>query len=104
MKTVPEWFIRDYSQFGLENVRFELLPDQVHYKAIIPFIFTSGIILGRADNGGTYIDRWCYEAFDVALEAFNQWNGIGEPDGWHRHPSTGRRRPNGDVQAEYYNP
>jgi hypothetical protein len=29
------------------------------------------------------------------------WDGDGEPDGWSRHPPTGRRRPGGDPDKEY---
>ena len=27
-----------------------------------------------------------------------------EPSGWHRHPATGRRRPDGDPTKEYVRP
>ena len=49
-------------------------------------------------------DRWCYETFPKALAALREWesrDGQGEPTGWHRHPNTGRRRPNGDASKEY---
>jgi len=39
-----------------------------------------------------YEDRWCYHTKEAATAAFEAWNGEGEPDGWHRHPGTGRRR------------
>jgi len=34
----------------------------------------------------------------------DQWDGEGEPDGWHRHPHSGRRRSNGDAALEVIEP
>lgn len=31
----------------------------------------------------------------------HNWNGIGEPAAWMRHPATGRYRPDGDPAKEY---
>lgn len=58
--------------------------------AIAPFMFTSAIICD-IDNCG-YGDRWCYHTKRDAFKALDTWNGKGEPEGWHRHPKTGRRR------------
>ena len=33
--------------------------------------------------------------------ALAAWNGSGEPDGWFRNPTDGRRRPDGDPAREY---
>lgn len=65
------------------------------------FLFTDAIILvnpAAADFG--YEDRWCYE-HGKALPALLAWSGDKEPEGWHRHPLTGRRRPHGDASKEY---
>lgn len=47
-------------------------------------------------------DGWCYqfEQREAAWRAALGWNGEGEPEGWYRHPDTGRRRPGGDVAKE----
>ena len=45
-----------------------------------------------------------YESDLGAILAATEWDGDGEPMGWHRHPSTGRRRPEGDPEMEYVNP
>lgn len=29
------------------------------------------------------------------------WDGQGEPEGWYRHPATGRYRPDGDAAKEH---
>lgn len=39
-----------------------------------------------------YADRYCYQTLSGALSALKDWDGTGEPHGWHRHPKTGRRR------------
>ena len=49
-------------------------------------------------------DRWCYKTLPQALAALEKWEPLCNPDpghGWHRHPMTGRRRPNGDPAREY---
>lgn len=38
-----------------------------------------------------YNDRWCYHNYTDAVKALNNWDGMGEPEGWHRHPNSGRR-------------
>lgn len=50
-----------------------------------------------------YDDQWCYETQLRAMHAMVAWDGEGEPAGWHRHPSSGRRRPGGDAAKEYVN-
>jgi hypothetical protein len=62
------------------------------YSAIMPLLFTHAIIVGQVFDRATYEDRWCYGGLEAARKAHNAWNGKGEPDGWHRHPMTGRRR------------
>lgn len=46
-------------------------------------------------------DAWCYPSIRSAIRAAAQWDGQGDPpDGWHRHPRTGRRRKDGDPSTE----
>lgn len=45
-----------------------------------------------------------YPAHAVARAALDRWDGRGEPQGWHRHPASGRRRPDGDPAQEHVNP
>lgn len=49
------------------------------------------------------LERWCYHDHDAAWRAVLGWNGKGDPDGWYRHPLTGRRRPGGVAEDEYIN-
>lgn len=64
--------------------------------AIMPLLFTQAIIV--FSNKYFVDDRWCYHSFEDAEKALDGWQARdfeGEPDGWHRHPSTGRRRKDG---------
>ncbi len=48
-------------------------------------------------------DRWCYHDHDAAWRAVLGWNGKGDPEGWYRHPRSGRRRHESDPDREYVN-
>lgn len=67
------------------------------YACVMPLMFTHAIIRGRMGDLQSYEDRWCYKSAEDALSALNAWDGAGEPDGWHRHPMTGRRRELNDA-------
>lgn len=72
--------------------------------AICRFAFTYAILSDLTRWG--YGDRWCYSSIWDAMEALAAWNGEEgtEPQGWHRHPYTGRRRENGDPSKEVIAP
>lgn len=70
------------------------------WAGVVGFIFTHAVVTGRLGNLDSYDDRWCYEDRAAALEALHAWDGSGEPEGWHRHPLTGRRREQGDAALE----
>ena len=73
---------------------------------ITPLMYTTAIIVGPV-GAPWYDDRWCYTSPVRALEAARAWGGPwngGEPDGWHRHPPTGRRREDGDPGTEHVAP
>lgn len=44
-----------------------------------------------------YADRYCYTTRARAEKHLREWDGNGDPEGWHRHPATGRRR-DGDKE------
>lgn len=71
------------------------------YAGILPLLFTHAIILGRMGDLYGYEDRWCFSDLEKAKAALDAWDGVGEPQGWHRHPDSGRRRPDGDKNLEY---
>jgi hypothetical protein len=64
-----------------------------------PFMYTWAILADLNNTG--YEDRWCYADYEKAKAAYDAWDGNGEPGGWHRHPGSGRRRPNGDASQEF---
>lgn len=72
--------------------------------AVTPLMYTAAIMIGRPHQLTWYDDRWCYHTVPAALAAARAWDGTGEPDGWHRHPDTGRRRPDGDPTREEIRP
>jgi hypothetical protein len=70
---------------------------------VYPQIYTVKLVIGPVDKPW-YDDHWCYKDAATALTAFREWNPAEqkEPDGWVRHPPTGRRRfPDGDPETEY---
>lgn len=71
--------------------------------SVMDFIFTSAIILIAKDNPLCYDDRWCYHTKAAAITAACLWleGDEREPKGWHRHPHSGRRRPEGKPEWEY---
>jgi hypothetical protein len=72
---------------------------------VVQFAFTAAIIIGPPD-AWEYDDRWCYATALLAATCARVWNAAPgtEPTGWHRHPATGRRRPDGDPKGQYVMP
>jgi hypothetical protein len=69
------------------------MPDgQVAY--ICRFMFTHAVMY--APNAAWPGDRWCYHSYVDAKGALIDWennfDSMVEPEGWHRHPRTGRRQ------------
>lgn len=71
---------------------------------LVPLLFGAAklaVTRPQDEGDGTYDDVWQYQSIAHALEALLEWDGTGEPTGWHRHPATGRRRPGGDPAKEF---
>ena len=62
-----------------------------HWIGLRNFGFTTAILLGQIGDHTGINDRWCYHSAAAAYRALAEWDGTGEPAGWHRHPGTGRR-------------
>lgn len=75
------------------------------YVMIRPLLFHWMMIRGDFEDLIGYWDRWCYADEAGARAAFDAFpenpNPGYEPEGWHRHPPSGRRRPDGDPAREY---
>lgn len=76
------WRLPDGRLCGLQRLLF-------HYTVHVD-IFAFG-----------YSDRYCFITAELALDAMSRWDGTGDPDNWHRHPTTGRRRPDADPAREH---
>ena len=94
-------FFRFLTDQGYQSPR---LIGEGRYAAILPFMYTHAIIVGKVGDRYGYDDRWCFHGPEKARSALEAWDGVGEPEGWHRHPATGRRRPEGIADLEYINP
>lgn len=77
------------------------LPDgRIAYLS--PLVFGGQIAVGFAEDEDRFFDDvWHYQDMHDALDAFQVWDGTGEPVGWYRNPKTKRRRPDGDPAKEY---
>jgi hypothetical protein len=62
------------------------------WAAIWKLMFTHAVVVGTIGDQNSIDDRWCYQNYEQAKTALDAWDGEGEPEGWHRHPITGRRR------------
>lgn len=88
-ENVSGWFIKQF--------------DEKTAVWVTPLMFTFAVIVGPPGEP-FYEDRWCYASSDAAINAAVAWEGPypgTEPYGWHRHPTSGRRRENGDQACEY---
>lgn len=74
--------------------------DPSRWKAVSQFLFTWGVVTGDMGDRVSVRDRWCYHTAADALIALSEWDGTGEPHGWHRHPNSGRRRVVDEVTGE----
>jgi len=75
---------------------------QEYTNACLTRLMFTWAILADLDEWG-YEDRWCFSSLAGAQLALAAWDGNGEPQGWHRHPGTGRRREGGDPAQEIVN-
>lgn len=91
-----------------EGVREDMIKviNDDEYVVIKPLLFHWTMIRGSLLDLVGYDDRWCYADEDsarIAFDAFPDRPDPGyEPDGWHRHPKTGRRRERGEPETEYH--
>jgi len=74
------------------------------YLAIRRLMFHWTLLIGAVGDRISYDDRYCYQTLAGATAALEAWDGSGDPDGWHRHPKSGRRRPGGLAQLEFTDP
>jgi hypothetical protein len=81
-----------------------VLPDG-RVLGVFPLIYTHKLVWTRFVGDCGYEDGWCYPTMVEAVIALCGWDGEGDPpDGWIRHPTSGRRRPGGDPTKEHVAP
>lgn len=82
-----------------------VLLDDTHYAAIYPMAFNDTIIMGKIGDDTGWDEQWWYERGEAGAALF-KWHvgGGAEPEGWHRHIPSNRRRENGDPTKEEIRP
>jgi hypothetical protein len=73
-----------------------------NHAEVIALTFGRGRIV--LTDGVSVFDGWWYDTPEAAVAALEAWarnHYGGEPEGWMRHPYSGRRRPDGDPAQEY---
>lgn len=85
-----------------EGAVYQRLTSDGREICVYPQIFNTKLIIGKPGLDW-YDSNWCYETPGQAIMAAEEWEPEKEadPEGWFRHPPTGRRRPNGDPEKEY---
>ncbi len=86
---------------GGNVLEVKFFPENGTYAAVKRLLFHYTMIFGMIGDFSGYEKRYCYQTLTGALQGIEKWNGIGDPEGWHRSPETGRRRPDGDAAKEY---
>jgi hypothetical protein len=79
------------------------LPDGT-ILAVGEMAFNNGRLFVDINSYG-YEDCYCYDSLELAKKSMDEYNPEvdKEPEGWKRHPYSGRRRTNGDPATEYVN-
>jgi hypothetical protein len=99
------WRGRQAVAAGAEYLHVRPLPSG-RAVYLMPHSF-GGMRLNIGTPGNLWLDdEWHYQG-EQWLEAWRAalgWDGEGEPEGWYRHPETGRRRPGGDPAKEFVRP
>ncbi len=73
------------------------------YCAVKRLIFHATMVIGEIGNLDAFDERYCYVDVQAAYDAARAWKDAqwaDEPTGWHRHPTSGRRRVMGDPARE----
>jgi len=60
------------------------------------------ISLSRDEHDMGFHSNYCFHDSQEAWRNAIGWDGEGDPGGWVRHIETGRRRPDGEADREYF--
>lgn len=93
-----ENYYRYMAELGFDEIR--RLPGG-DWVGLYRYAFTVAIVKGVEMDTTTLYDRWCYRTRLEASAALAAWDGMtGEPDGWLRHPASGRCRYDADPERQ----
>jgi hypothetical protein len=81
---------------------FRVLPDGRVAALMEINTWTWAIVTGIHPYG--HMDAFYFHSLEAARCGMDLWDGTGEPQGWFRHPQSGRRRPDGDASREHVQP
>lgn len=94
----------EYKAYLGEEYKMVIFTEDGRWYGLSRMIFTVALLAGHVDDRSGYYDRWCYDDVTMAALHYGMWTAHkfeGEPEGWIRHPGTGRRRPNGRKDLEF---
>ena len=89
-------------RYSAEDGFFVLATKGKYQVMVAPLMYTAALTIGLP-GALSYLDRWCYHTIEDAIRAGDAWDGgwpESEPEGWHRHPASGRRSEGGDPSKE----
>lgn len=88
----------DLHRLGYDHLR--QLEDGT-WLAVAPMTYGKGRLFIELDAVG-FADCYCYPSVPAAIDAMQRYDQNSEtvPDGWVKHPATGRFRPEGDSEKE----
>ena len=84
-----------------EGVEFRRIFEDGRTIDMCRMIYNWRLRVGHIKDPWGYEDDWCFANQETAMHAFLNWSLEGEPEGWIKHPRTGRYRPGGDPAKEF---
>lgn len=84
-----------------EGVQFRRVFEDGRKLDLCRMLFNWRLCLGHTKTPWYNDDEWCYANEATGIVAFLSWDLEGEPQGWIKHPDTGRYRPDGDPAREF---
>jgi hypothetical protein len=89
VRILPDEQVDLCAEIKRSYVAFGQLPDG-RYCGLYRLLYHWTIHIGITEYG--YDDRYCFQTASLGLQALTKWDGEGDPDFWHKHPKSGRRR------------
>lgn len=70
------------------------------YAFVCKMLFNWRMVIGTLDSP---CDAYCYDTHEQVVASLAAWDATAEPEpnGWKKHPTTGRYREGGDPAREF---